>query len=155
MHRRDRTELCAAMGIQECSHRCTYLGHPFCKFKSKNEACKDVMDKLSNKLAGWKQKILSMAGRIVLIKAVAQALPSFIMQTVLLPKGLLHRMDKHIRDFFWGFQDSHSHNLYLKSWSSICLPKVVGGLGIRSMVDINHALLTKLAWNVCVTKDKP
>lgn len=35
------------------------------------------------------------------------------------------------------------------------MPNAVGGLGLRSMVDINYALLTKLDWNVCVIQDKP
>lgn len=63
-------------------------------------------------------------------------------------------MDKMIRDFFWGFKDSHSHNLYLKSWHSICLSKQMGGIGIRSMSDINHSLLLKMAWNLCVEEEK-
>lgn len=95
------------------------------------------------------------AGRIVMIKSVAQAIPSFIMQTMMLSRGTLARMDKMIRDFFWGFKDSYSHNMYLKSWNSICLPKELGGLGIRSMIDINAALLSKMAWKLCVIDDKP
>ena len=39
--------------------------------KNKRNTFNDVKDKLSKKLAGWKEKLLSKAGKEVLIKAVA------------------------------------------------------------------------------------
>lgn len=58
------------MNIQECNHIGKYLGHPFCQQKAKIEAYK-VLDRLKNKLYGWKQKTLSIARRLVLVKVVA------------------------------------------------------------------------------------
>ncbi|XP_075645808.1 uncharacterized protein LOC142616967 [Castanea sativa] len=43
---------------------------------------------LANKLAGWKEKLLSNAGKEILIKAVAQAVLSYTMSCFLLPKAL-------------------------------------------------------------------
>lgn len=106
------------------------------------------MEKLANKLSGWKKKALSMAGRLVLIKSVALSVPSYSMQTFQLPASLLKKMEGMTRQFFWGFDDSQSHPLHLKSWSTLCLPKNVGGLGLRKMKDLNLSLLTKLAWTV-------
>lgn len=88
------------MDIQECNHRGTYLGHPFCKFKLKCESYKDLIEKLENKLDGWNKKCLSMAGQRVLIKTVAQAILNYITQTFLLPKNILHKMDIIIRNFY-------------------------------------------------------
>lgn len=73
------------LSIQECNHTGRYLDHPFCKFSSKGDAFKGVMEKLMNKLAGWKQQALSMAGRLILLKSVAQAVPNYTMQTFMLP----------------------------------------------------------------------
>lgn len=66
-----RSYLCNLMGMKECNHRSLYLGLPFCKFNSKKEAFGGIMEKLANKLSGWKKKSLSMAGRLALIKSVA------------------------------------------------------------------------------------
>lgn len=88
------------MGIQECQHKGKYLGHLFCQEISKKEAYKDVMEKLSNKLACWKQKALSMSRRLILIKEVAQAIPTYTMQVILLPKHMLSKMDQQMREFF-------------------------------------------------------
>lgn len=76
------------------------MGHPFCKFSLKNEAYVAMVEKLANKVTGWKPKSLSMAGRMILIKLVIQALPRFIMQSFTIPKGILLKMDSLIHDFF-------------------------------------------------------
>lgn len=88
--------------MRECSHSGKYLGHAFYNFKSKTQAFKEVVNKMADKLAEWKKKALSLAGRIVLIKSIAQALPSYIMQSILAPKSVTTKMDAMIRDFFWG-----------------------------------------------------
>lgn len=43
---------------------------------------------------------------------------------------------------------NESNFLYLKRWSSLCQPKVFGGLWFRRMEDMNKASLTKLGWKV-------
>lgn len=151
-----RKELSDVLQVQECNHKGSYLRHPFCNFKYKKEVYKSVVERLSNKLIGWKQKCLSMAGRTILIKSIALAIPSHIMQSFLIPKGVLSKMDAMIRDFFWGFKTAQQHHhLYLKSWKDICLPKRVGGLGIRRLWDMNLALLMKLAWRIISADNKP
>lgn len=57
-------------------------------------------------------------------------------------------MDRHIRNFLWGHRADQSHHLTLKSWDSICLPKLEGGLGLRKMETMNSAYLTKLVWQL-------
>jgi hypothetical protein len=54
-----------------------------------------------------------------------------------------------------NLKDSHIkiHNLFLKSWSSICIPRDLGGLGIRNMYDVNLALITKLGWKLLSDHD--
>lgn len=98
-------------------------------------------------MTGWRQKTLSLAGRTVLIKSIAMAIPSYSMQTILLPLGLCDKMDKHIRKFWWGFGEQ-KRGLFLRAWDLICTPKLVGGLGLRRMRDMNMAFTTKLGWNL-------
>jgi len=70
------------------------------------------------------------------------------MSIFLLPKSLCTALDKSFKDFLWGFPKGKSQNLSLKSWRSICIPRHLGGLGIRNMYDVNLALVTKLGWKV-------
>lgn len=65
-----------------------YLGLPTIVGKSKTQIFGFVKDRVWKKLKGWKEKTFSRAGREVLIKAVAQAIPSYVMSCYMLPNGL-------------------------------------------------------------------
>lgn len=126
----------------------TYLGLPTCLPQSKSRAFAKIKDKVQRKVARWKAKMLSQAGRTVLIQSIASALLSYFMLVFLLPKGLCHSIDSLLMKFWWGFYDYKSHHFYPKSWSSICQLKDVGGLGLRKSYDINRALVAKLGWKI-------
>ena len=46
-----------------------------------------IKDRLSQRLQGWKGKLLSHAGKTILIQAVAQAVPLFAMSYFKFPKA--------------------------------------------------------------------
>ena len=50
-------------------------------------------------LGGWKEKLLSKAGKEVLIKAVAQAIPTYTMRFFKLPDSLYDEMMGMIHNF--------------------------------------------------------
>lgn len=149
-----KNQVCTIMGMKECTHNVKYLGHSFCKLSSKRAEFHRLLDKTSSKLVGWKKRSLSMVGRTTLIKSVLQSLPSFIMQTFLIPRSLTVKIDKLMKDFFGGFDADDHHRLHLHSWKNICRPKELGGLGIRRIQDVNRALLTKLNWLLCTAPNK-
>ena len=70
--------------MQDLKHN-KYLGLPSIIGKSKMAVFADVKERVAKKLSGWKEKLLSMGGREVLIKAVAQAIPTYTMSCFLLP----------------------------------------------------------------------
>jgi hypothetical protein len=108
----------------------SYLGLPLFIGKSKKRAFPPILDKVLNQIEGWRAKTLSQAGRTMLIKAIASAIPSYAMSTFLLPDTLCSTLDRHFKNLWWGFPNGKSRNLSLKSWQSICLPWDKGGLGI-------------------------
>jgi hypothetical protein len=108
---------------------------------------------VKSKVDGWRAKSLSQAGRLVLIKSVAAAIPSYAMSTFLLPKSICSQLDKVFKNFWWGFSSSKTKNLSLKSLELICTPKALGGLGMRSMKDVNLALISKLGWKLLTGLD--
>lgn len=61
-----------------------------------------MADRVMKKLAGWKTKFLSFAGRIVLVKSVMSTIPNHVMQGVALPIHLCDKLDKVNRYFLWG-----------------------------------------------------
>ena len=79
-----------------------YLGLPTLIGKSKNEVFVEIKEKVGKKLTGWKEKLLSMGGREILIKTVAQAIPTYTMSCFQLPKGLCDDLEGMMRRFWWG-----------------------------------------------------
>jgi hypothetical protein len=130
-----------------------YLGLPLFFGKSKVSDFKDILEKVSGKIEGWRAKTLSQAGRTVLIKAVASSIPSYAMSSFLMPISFSASLDRMFKNFWWGFPKDRSRNLSLKSWSSICLPKHEGGLGFRRMHTFNLSLITKLGWKMISKTD--
>jgi hypothetical protein len=126
----------------------TYLGLPILFGNSKKDAFQFIIDRVTTRMDGWRAKSLSQAGRLMLIKSVAATIPSYAMSSFLIPKSICSHLDRTFKNFWWGFPSSKSRNLSLKSWNSLCIPKALGGLGLRKMKDVNLALIAKLGWKL-------
>jgi len=60
------------------------------------------------RIQGWKEKLLSGAGKDVLIKAVAQAIPNYAMSCFDLTKSLCDDIGKQICRFWWAQQENEN-----------------------------------------------
>lgn len=79
-----------------------YLGIPTIWGRSKRDALAYIKERVLAKVMGWKQQFLSQAGRKVLIKAVAQAVPTYPMNVFRLPARLCREIDGVLAKFWWG-----------------------------------------------------
>ena len=80
--------LCDKLGVQVDDGKGAYLGMSYMIGRSKNEVFAFVKNRIWGKLKGWMEKILSRAGKEVLIKSVVQAIPTYIMSCFRLTKRL-------------------------------------------------------------------
>ena len=87
--------------------------------------------------------MLSYDGRILLIKSIFSALPTFFMCTLALPLGVIEQINKYLRKFFWRKFGMEYRGIALIAWSKVCKPKKQGGLGILDTGTHNKALLMK------------
>lgn len=71
-----------------------YLGLPTYVGGSKKKVFQVIQDRVWKKLKGWKERYLSQAGREILIKSVAQAIPTYVMQCFKLPMSILEDIEK-------------------------------------------------------------
>lgn len=68
-----------------------YLGLPTYVSRKKTETFAYINERFSKKLKGWQSKLLSSVGKDLLIRVVAQSLPSYAIFTFL---GFLNLMNK-------------------------------------------------------------
>ncbi|KAE8732459.1 hypothetical protein F3Y22_tig00002058pilonHSYRG00012 [Hibiscus syriacus] len=136
---RDLSHLC---GISLTDDLGTYLGVPIIHKRVNAGTHAPLIDKVMRKLAGWKGRVLSMAGRRTLIEAVSNAIPIHTMQTAILPVVVSKKLDSLSANFLWGGDIVYAHN-HLVSWGKVCRSKKMGGLGLRKIRDMNYALMAK------------
>lgn len=97
-----------ALGVGLADSPGKYLGLPFLWGRSKCKALTFVRDKVKNKIQGWKHTLLSNAGREVLIKAVASAIPTYSMSYFKFLKKACGELDSLILKFWWGQRSGES-----------------------------------------------
>lgn len=107
---------------------------------------------ISNKLASWKSKSLSFAGRLVLVRHVLGSMPLHIAMVLPLPKSICYSIEKLMRNFLWSGNDNHQRMHYV-SWKKIYPPKEEGGLGVKYISEVNEACFLKLGWRAISTNN--
>jgi len=119
-----------------------YLGMPTHFGRSKEQDFNFIMDRIWKKLKGWKEKSLSFEGIAVLIRAVAQEIPAYIMSCFLLPKGLCSRIEKAVCSFWWGSTE-HKKKMHSTKREHLFKSKLEGGMGFKILRDFNLVMLAK------------
>jgi ribonuclease HI len=142
-----RHHLCDILGVSSTPNLGKYLGFPLTPNGHNFRDFDFVVEKVQAKLSSWKAKLLSPAGRMILVQSVTSAIPAYYMQNVALPIRVCSSLDKLNRDFLWGSTDERK-KMHMVSWDKVCRPKDLGGLGLHSTKARNLALLAKLNWRV-------
>ena len=110
--------------------------------KGKKKAFNRLKDQVGRRIARWKGKFLSSAGKEILIKAVAQATPTYTMSCFKLPDSLCRELNSMVSSLWWGQQGSERKMAWV-SWERMCSRKIDGGLGFKALKAFNLALLAK------------
>ena len=122
-----------------------YLGLPIGGNASKKVLWDPIISRIEKKLATWKGKLLSIAGRITLIKASIASLPLYYMSLFKAPKGVIEKINKIQRQFLWSGETGKSYRA-LAAWDKVVLPKQLGGLNCGNLFHRNLSLLFKWVW---------
>ena len=105
--RRIKEQLAGILGLPTTDHIGTYLGMPIFTTCRTASSYQYLVDNIRKRIEGWQIKYLSMASQAILIKASITSIPTYSMQTTLLPQKICHHIDKLSRNFLWGGFEQH------------------------------------------------
>ena len=125
-----RNHIKQALGVPEIKQYGKYLGLSSFVGKKKKASFNFIKEKVWRKLQCWEEKLLSQAGREVLIKTVVQAISTYIMSCFELSVGLCSEIESLVKKFWWGQRRDCRKNYWMK-WENLCQPKKYGGMGVR------------------------
>jgi hypothetical protein len=79
----------------------TYLGVPLHFSKLRREDLRPVLDKIFNKgIAGWRGKLLSYRGRLILLQACIASIPMYLLSFIKFPKWVIAAINSQMAHFF-------------------------------------------------------
>jgi hypothetical protein len=108
-----REEICEALYTETEAHSDKYLGLPVLVGADRSDCFLHFVEKIIQRFNGWKEKLLSIGRKEIILKAVAQAIPVFAMSVFhfQIPKGVCKRMMDVIAEFWWG-DDENSNKMH-------------------------------------------
>ena len=89
------------LGVKEVERFESYLGLPTLVGRAKYQTFSFLKDKVRKKIQGWKGKLLSRAGKEILIKVVAQSIPTYTMGVFQLPMKFCEELNAMYARFWW------------------------------------------------------
>ena len=139
----DREAFCDILGFASTSYLGKYLGIPIRQLGMSSREYNFILDRVKQKLLGWKANLLSLARRAMLIQMSSAAIPSYVMQCAAVLGRVLDGIDQVNRNFLWS-TTKNQRRMHWVGWQKVTRTKEEGGLGIQMARGRNTTLLAKL-----------
>lgn len=78
-----------------------YLGLPTVG-RTKTTTFREIQERVTKRVLGWKEKFISKADREILTKMVAQSIPTYFMSLFRLPKAMCDAINLTLAKYWWG-----------------------------------------------------
>jgi hypothetical protein len=146
------------LGDQQSSHfSCIYLGLPLHFKKLPKHMILPLVQKIGNRLPGWKRILLSYPGRELLVKSVLSSMPTHFLMVYKLPKWAEKDIDHFRHNFLWRGEgpDRVREGHCLVKWKICNRPKKLGGLRIKDLERFRRSLRLHWLWNWWDMVDRP
>ena len=104
--------------------------------KLRREDIQPLIDKTMKGIAGWRGKLLSYKGRLVLIQTCLASIPVYLLSFFKFPKWAIYMINSQMANCPWNDFEGHI-KLHLASRKKVCPKNDFGGLGIPNLQEVN------------------
>lgn len=124
-----------------------YLGLPLMTKSMRREDYLPLLEKIRSTICSWTCRFLSYAGRLQQISSVLLSIVNFWSGVFRLPSACVKEVEQICAAFLWTGPSLKTTGAKV-AWSEICCRKNEGGLGIRSLKEVNKVNGLKLIWRL-------
>jgi len=119
---------------------------PLSPLKLSKTQVQPIIDKIADRLPGWKAELLTKAGRCILVQFVLTSMLIYLLLALDLPPQALKAIDKIRRGFIWRGRKDVRGGHCLIAWPKVTRPCFLGGLGISHFQFLGWALRMRWLW---------
>ncbi|GJV21152.1 uncharacterized protein Tco_1370172 [Tanacetum coccineum] len=141
-----KANILSSMPFAEGTLPVRYLGVPLISSRLLYRDCKVLIEMLESRVNDWRNKFLSLAGQLQLVRSVLSFTHIYWASVFILPVRIISELEQLVKGFLWC-QGEMKKGKAKVAWEVVCLPQREGGLGIRRIEDFNIALMaTHICW---------
>jgi len=133
------------LGVPRSSLSSNYPGLPLSESVEWNIFWDSLILSISNRLSSYTFRTLNIPSRLILLKEMFQAIPTYIFLGLVVPQTIIKSIIKIQQNFL-----SHGHEQGKKwalvSWEKICRPTPLGRLALRDPGKLNNKMGVKICW---------
>ena len=126
-----------------------YLGLPLLTQAMRARDYLPLLEKIRGRICTWTSRFLSYAGRLQLIQSVLVSIINFWSAVFRLTSQCIREIEQLCSAFLWSGPALKTSGAKV-AWVEVSKPKNEGGLGIRSLKEINFVYGLKLVWRMLV-----
>lgn len=115
-----------------------FLGVPLISSKLSINDCVPLVEKITSRINFWTSLLLSLAGRMQLIRSVLLSIQFYWSNHFVLPNAVHKLIRKLLTRFLWKGDITKIGGAKV-GWDSVCLPFSEGGIGLKDTTEWNSA----------------
>ncbi|XP_013608171.1 PREDICTED: uncharacterized protein LOC106314918 [Brassica oleracea var. oleracea] len=124
-----------------------YLGLPLMTKTMTKQDYLPLTEKIRTRISTWTSRFLTYAGRLQLISSEIMSIVNFWAFAYRLPGQCIKEIEQLCSAFLWSGPELKTTGAKV-AWKVMCTAKEAGGLGIRSLKEVNKVYGLKLIWRM-------
>ncbi|XP_058734199.1 uncharacterized protein LOC131605929 [Vicia villosa] len=128
-----------------------YLGVPLASKRVSTNHYLPLIERILSRIRHWSSNLLSIAGRILLVKSIFLAITQYWMMCFPIPKTVIHKIEAICRAFVWTGTDKSRKSPI--AWTRVCSSIKNGGMNLIHMETWNRVAMLRCLWSLSLKVD--